>query len=88
MFLYLVVYKNEKGKIFYRLRKTLDNLEIGIKTSMQWEVIDIQKFYKKRFYKLSTYNEKMLEETKKYNLNKDRKRKVKKIIEILHNTFK
>lgn len=89
MFLYLVVYKSiNTDKIFYRLRTTLEELKIGTITSMNWEVIDIQEFYKNRFYTLKRYQIVRDKYIERYNIRNKREDKVKRVLEILQKTFK
>ncbi len=89
MFLYLVVYRGlNNNKLFYRLRTTLDELKIGTITSMNWEVIDIQEFYKNKFYTLESYQVIRDNYLSRYHIKNRREKKAKRILEILQKTFK
>lgn len=89
MFLYLVVYRGiNNNKLFYRLRTSLDELKIGTVTSMNWEVIDIQEFYKNKFYTLENYRVIRDNYLSRYHIKNRREKKAKRILEILQKTFK
>lgn len=56
MLLYLITYQNKKLELKHRIIKNLNtDLKIGDVTPMGWYVLDIQIFYKNRFYTYSEY---------------------------------
>lgn len=80
----LVVYKNKKEELVFRLRKTIVGLEVGTFTSMGWEVLSIQCFYEGKFVLLDTFQNLLYESMKKRDQKKSKR---KKVIELFYNIF-
>lgn len=53
---YMVIYKKYNGDLLYRANKNKPNYKIGQKTSMGWEVVDIQRMYKGNTYSINEFD--------------------------------
>lgn len=60
MFTHLIIYQTPKLEIKYRILYNTPMYKIGQTTSMGWLVIDIQRFYKNRFYTLNEFDKFMV----------------------------
>ena len=70
--MYLIVYVNRKKEIIYRIVKYMPYVNIGEHTSMDWYVVDIQRYYNGRFIPLLEYK-KYIEEKIKKDEKKEKK---------------
>lgn len=80
--MYLIVYATRKREIIYRIVKYMPYVNIGDYTSMDWYVVDIQRYYNGKFIPLLEYK-KIIEEKIKKDEEKEKrniKKKLKKYI--------
>ncbi len=90
MLIYLITYRKRNNEIFQRLITTC-MYDVGDETSNGWIVLDIQVYYKGRFYKLDEFNEMFDKDYKQYiELQKkieDRKKIVSKPLKFIGKKF-
>ena len=84
MLYYLVVYRKNNNEIIYRVISTL-NCNIGEHNGYGWLVIDIQVFYKGRFYKLEEFDTLFDKDIERF---KNKRLKEKKYISLFSKSLK
>lgn len=86
MNIYLVIYTTF-DKTMYRLVKNR-NYFLGETNSYGWYIVDFQVLYQEKFITIKHYKTLIEEFNRKRILQMRRKRKILRVLQILHDTFK
>lgn len=87
---FLIIYRNVKGKIFFRLNSSPLRYEIGERTSMGWLVVDKQCYCEKlkKFVGEETMRKVFYDSQKEHWEKMKKRRKTEKILNFIYQVFK
>lgn len=79
MGIYLVIYRNKNFEYKYRILQYHPPYKVGDRTSMGWDVIDIQYYFENQFYTYKEYQPLKTKELEKFDKRLEKENKKRRI---------